>query len=235
MSRQKRFASVFGENWVVGRYLLPQLKQVGKECRGILLDLACGESPFQSFFPSVESYIRVDLHPLDADVIQGDMLDVPVESHSIDHMLLFQAISDVPNPVDVLKEAKRVLKPDGSLFIFESMAYPEHDAPHDFYRIMPFGLRSIAGEAGLRVQEIRYLGGVFTRFSSLWSIFLMGGLRRHRLLRPFAYVGIAAGNLVFYGLDRLAMHPRLASDYLAILTSEQIGELTGEGTPGNSV
>lgn len=218
MRRLAKFTSVFGENWVVGRYLLPVLIRLGQEQRGVLLDLACGESPFRSFFPKVEAYMRVDLNPFDPEVTPGDMLAIPLASQSVDVVLLFQAITDVPNPLEVLKEVRRVLRPGGQLLVFESIAYPEHDAPYDFYRLMPEGLRALTADAGLHMRECTYLGGLFTRFATLWSNFLMGGLKTHFILRPLAHLGVACGNLLCYGLDRLAPHPRLASDYLAVIT-----------------
>jgi len=222
MSRLEQFTSIFGENWVVGRYLLPELKRLGQEQRGMLLDLACGESPFRSYFPKVEAYIRVDLNPLDPEVITGNMLAIPVARQSMDVVLLFQAITDVPNPVAVLKEVRRVLRPGGQLLVCESMEYPEHDAPYDFYRLMPEGLRTLAADAGLHLRECTRLGGLFTRFATLWNYFIMGSLKRYAALRPLALLGVACGNLLCYGLDLLAPHPRLASDYLAILALDDV-------------
>ena len=222
MSRLEQFTSIFGENWVVGRYLLPELKRLGQEQRGMLLDLACGESPFRSYFPKVEAYIRVDLNPLDPEVITGNMLAIPVARQSMDVVLLFQAITDVPNPVAVLKEVRRVLRPGGQLLVCESMEYPEHDAPYDFYRLMPEGLRTLAADAGLHLRECTRLGGLFTRFATLWNYFIMGSLKRYAALRPLAHLGVAFGNLLCYGLDLLAPHPRLASDYLAILALDDV-------------
>ena len=49
-SRFRKFKSVFGENWHVGRYLLPRLQAIGADTNGVVLDLACGESPFKGFF-----------------------------------------------------------------------------------------------------------------------------------------------------------------------------------------
>ena len=174
MNRLAKFTSIFGANWVVGRYLLPELKRLGQEQHGVLLDLACGESPFRSCFPKVDKYLRVDRNPLDPEVTPGDMLAIPLASQSVDVVLLFQAITDVPNPLAVLKEVRRVLKPGGQLLVFETMAYPEHDAPYDFYRLMPEGLRTLAADAGLSLSECIRLGGLFTRFASLMEHVLDG-------------------------------------------------------------
>ena len=217
MTRLRKFESVFGENWVVGRYLLPALAKLGRTQTGVVLDLACGESPFRKCFPYARQYLRVDHDPLDAEVIRGDMRCVPLPDRSADAVLLCQAITDVPEPSAVLKEVRRLLRAGGSVIVFESMCYPEHDAPHDYFRLMPEGLRAVADTVGLQVRECMRLGGLFTRFASLWNTCLMGGLMRYRALRPIGLLGVAAGNVFCYALDRMAPHPRLASDYLAVL------------------
>lgn len=222
MNRLTKFNSIFGENWVVGKYLLPELSRLGSDQYGVLLDLACGESPFRTCFPNVDLYLRVDRAPLDPEVTQGDMLAIPLDDNSADIVLLFQAITDVPNPVDVMKEIKRVLRTGGMLLVFESMQYPEHDIPNDYYRLMPEGLRVMAAEAGLNLKECKRLGGLFTRIASLWNTFLMAGLKQHALLRPLGFLGIAGMNVLCYTLDRLMPHPRLASDYLATLSIEEM-------------
>ncbi len=169
------------------------------------------------YFPRVAKYHRIDRIPLDPEVTPGDMLAIPLTAQSVDVVLLFQAVTDVPNPIDVLKAVRRVLRPGGQLLVFESMAYPEHDAPHDYYRLMPAGLSALAEDAGFKVQECTRLGGLFTRFASLWNTFVMGGMKQHVFLRPLAHLGVASANLLCFALDRLVPHPRLASDYLAVL------------------
>ena len=233
MSRPRKFESVFGENWVVGRYLLPVLERIGRTQRGVVLDLACGESPFRKCFPNARQYLRVDRDPLDAEVIRGDMRCVPLPDLSVDTVLLCQAITDVPDPSAVLKEARRMLRTGGKVIVFESMCYPEHDAPHDYLRLMPEGLRAIADAAGLQMRECMRLGGLFTRFASLWNTCVMGGLMRYRVLQPVGLLGVAVANFVCYALDRMAPHPRLASDYLAVLAIADTA-IDGESSPGEA-
>ncbi len=216
-SRFRKFKSVFGENWHVGRYLLPRLQAIGADTNGVVLDLACGESPFKGFFPKARGYLRIDRFPSDPEVLHGDMRAIPLPGNSVDFVILSQALSDVPVPIDVLKELARILMPGGQVLVFESMAYPEHDMPYDYYRLMPAGLSYLAEHAGFDTQELTYLGGIFTRFSELWANHIMGALKQFPMLRPAAAIGIAAGNIICYCLDRAVSRPRLASDYLAIL------------------
>lgn len=217
MTRIRKFTSVFGEAWVVGRYLIPRIRALGEARHEVVLDLACGESPFRGYFGSTESYLRMDRHSDDRDVTVADMHAIPLDCDCVDLVILFQALSDVPEPSAVLKEIGRVLRPGGRVAIFESMSYPEHDMPFDFYRIMPKGLDWIARESGFETEECVYLGGLFTRFASLWADFIMGGAKRYRILRPITSIGTALGNIACYAMDKLVMRNTLASDYFAVL------------------
>jgi SAM-dependent methyltransferase len=219
-SRIYRFTSIFGEAWLVGHYLLPKLRALGGERYEVVLDLACGESPFRELFSDVGQYLRVDRSSMDPEVIDGDMRAIPIVDSSVDLVILSQALSDVPVPAMVLNELARVLVGGGRVIVFESMSYPEHDMPCDYYRLMPSGLNWLATEAGFKVEECTYLGGLFTRFASLWADFVMGKLKQHWLTRPFAAPGIAAGNIICFVLDRLMTRRNLASDYLAVLRIE---------------
>ncbi len=225
MSRFKNYSCLTGENWVVGRYLLPIIQEFAKKQEGVVLDLGCGESPFRHYFSNAKSYQRMDRYPCDASVVQADMMEIPLADRSVDTVLIFQAITDVPYPEKVLKEVRRILQKHGKLIIFESMTYPEHDAPYDYFRLMPEGLRILAADAGLNMIRLDRLGGLFTRFALLWNTFVMGSLKRYKILKPIAVIGIVCGNLINYGLDRLLPHPRLASDYLAVIEmTESVSE-----------
>ena len=217
MSRIKKFTSVFGENWVIGRHLIPHIRSIGEKKYGVVLDLACGESPFREYFTEVGEYLRMDRCAVDSEVREGDMHAIPLESASIDLVILFQALSDVPVPTRVLEEISRILLPGGRIVVFESMSYPEHDMPYDYYRIMPAGLLWMARECGLETESCTYLGGLFTRFAVLWSNFVMGAVSRYKVLYPLAAAGTAAGNVLCYALDSCAMRISLASDYIAVL------------------
>jgi len=48
----------------------------------------------------------------------------------------------------------RILKPGGRLFLYAPLVFPEHQAPHDFFRYTSYGLRHLCGKAGLEVVSV---------------------------------------------------------------------------------
>lgn len=220
MKRIETFSRVIGKDWLNGRYLLPLLKMWGESETGTVLDLGCGQSPFKIYFVNAGQYIRMDRHPTDNEVIQADMQQIPLGGDSTDCVLLFQALSDSAEPELCLKEIHRVLKSGGRLIVYESVCYPEHDLPHDYFRIMPAGMNHLARRAGFAHWETVRLGGGFNRFAMLWNTYLMGRIGLYSILRPVAMIGTMVCNILCYASDRLAPHPNLATDYIARYTKE---------------
>ena len=182
---------------------------------GTVVDLGCGDSPYRRYFKSADRYLRMDRYPLDDEVIIADATDIPVEDESVQALLLGRMLGDLPDLVAAFTEFARVLVPGGKILIYESMTYPQHDLPHDYWRVMPNGLRWVATQAGLEVELIRNLGGYFTQLGMHWNQFLLAPLGHYRVFSPVTAALRASGNLIFRGLDRIWHRSDLASDYFA--------------------
>jgi SAM-dependent methyltransferase len=224
MPKINDFKYITGKNWLVGRSLLPFLEYYAKNINGVVLDLGCGESPFRDYFNQAKKYIRIDCYQVDAEVILGELLEIPLPDASVDVVFVSQALSDTAQIEKSLCEINRILKEGGQLLVFESMMYPEHDLPHDYFRIMPEGLRFMGENAGFSVHQLIYLGGLFTRFVLLWNTFLMGKLKSVKITAPLAISGIVLANIICFILDKLFPHPKLASDYICILEKLKLSE-----------
>ena len=211
------FSTVASESWLQGRHLFPLLEKHGASVDGTVLDLGCGASPFRRFFPRARQFLRIDRSNDDPEEIIADASALPLPDASVDCVILSQVIGDVADLPALFREIGRVLVPGGSILVYETTSYPQHDLPHDCWRVLPGGLEWAAGQAGLEMAEVEYLGGYFGQLAMHWNIFIVGDLGGHAVTRPLARLARAVGNLACAGLDRLWPRPTLATDYFARL------------------
>jgi SAM-dependent methyltransferase len=215
--RAEQFKKLAGANWALGRALLPVLRNWAVLEKGVIVDYGCGESPFRGLFAFARAYVRMDLEPKGPGSLVVDTHSFPVRGESLDCVLLFQVLGDIPDLGGFLREVFRALRPGGRVIVFETMAYPEHDLPHDYFRVMPAGLEWTARSVGFHGIEVVRLGGLFTRISQLWNPYVMGRLRGWGGTRWLGVTGTVAMNVLAVALDRALPHPFLAPDYLARL------------------
>jgi SAM-dependent methyltransferase len=171
-----RAAGRFVADWVDLQWslLVGQLRDVAPLARGRLLDVGCGEKPYESLFaPFVVEYIGVEheatFTATEASSRRGkpdvlyDGLRLPFEDETFDTLLSIQVLEHTPKPGDLLAEMARVVKKGGLLILSAPFSFRLHEEPHDYYRYTPHGLRAMCKTAGFEVTEIRPQGG-------LWSV-----------------------------------------------------------------
>ncbi|HXU29412.1 MAG TPA: class I SAM-dependent methyltransferase [Thermoanaerobaculia bacterium] len=158
----------------------PQLEQLlahprlGPRVRGRVLDLGagtCWATARLSRVPAVEEVTAVDLAPSFLAGTGNRMLEVcgaerakvrllastfervPRPDETFDTMFLIAAIHHALAPIRVLREAFRMLKPTGTLFVFETPAAP--------WAIRERRNQGIAISRETRMTEIAYTRGEF--------------------------------------------------------------------------
>ncbi len=154
--------------------LLDVLARVAPRARGRLLDVGCGQRPYEFMFePHVSEYVGIE-HEATFGRTQAskstrapdfyyDGVRLPFEDKSFDTVLNVQVLEHTPEPGRLVSEMGRVLKDDGLLILTAPFDFRLHEEPYDFFRYTPHGLRSLCEKAGLEVFETEHLG-------SLWSI-----------------------------------------------------------------
>src|SRR5262245_519699 len=147
-------------NWYANNALA---RAVGDFARGLsgttVIDVGCGQSPYRSLVAHFPHYIGLDApgHPDSGDSpdVLADAGELPFRSASADLVLCTEVIEHVTDPVRLLFEAHRVLKPGGSLILSAPFTWHLHDEPHDYWRFTEFGLRLLVERPGFRVDTIR--------------------------------------------------------------------------------
>jgi SAM-dependent methyltransferase len=125
--------------------------------RTTLVDLGCGSAPYRELFePLVGRYICVDLPGnAAADLHLDERGRVPLGDGSVDIVLSSQVLEHVPAPRAYLREAHRILRAGGLLFLSTHGYWMYHPDPTDFRRWTRDGLRQECEQAGFCVQRIR--------------------------------------------------------------------------------
>lgn len=210
---------LLSKNWLVWRICRRHVASVAHLARGRLLDIGCGEQPLLRLFEKRASKIwGIDhprtLHPNERIDVFGTALRLPFRSRSFDGAVCFQVLEHVPEPLDLLREARRVLKPGAHLILTAPHIWNVHEQPHDYYRYTLYGLRHLFAKAGFEVIEVRPMAGYFVTAAARFCYFLAHfdrwGLQI--LIRPAFLLVQCAGWL----LDRIYCDTTETWNYLAV-------------------
>lgn len=150
------------------------LERVAPQAHGRLLDVGCGDKPYeQLFLPYVSEYVGIEAeesftstqasHSARKPDLLYDGRRLPFDDRSFDTVLSVQVLEHTPRPAALVSEMARVLKDDGVLILSAPFQFRLHEQPHDYFRYTPHGLRALCAEAGLAVLEVHNQG-------SLWSV-----------------------------------------------------------------
>ncbi|MCW8934636.1 MAG: class I SAM-dependent methyltransferase [Gammaproteobacteria bacterium] len=86
--------------------------------------------------------VRLSQHNLNMQLHTADVMRLPFEDNSFDIVLMNLILAVVPQPIQALKEASRVLKPGGKIYIMDKFIRPGQFAPTR--RLLNFFIRHIA-------------------------------------------------------------------------------------------
>ena len=179
------------------RSLFSDLKKASIHAHGRLLDIGCGNKPYEKMFEG-----RISEH-VGCDVVQSSenrvdficpATKLPFADASFDTVLITQVIEHVADHQAMLSETFRVLKHNGVLILSGPMYWPLHEEPYDFFRFTRHGLRFLLEKFGFEAIVIVNNGGKW----ALCGQVLIHTFRGTRLHRGFV---IRAINRIFAYLD----------------------------------
>ena len=141
-----------------------------------ILDAGAGESQFKKFCDHLK-YIAQDFGQYSGEGnvglqtgtwdntkldIVSDILSIPLPDHSIDAIMCTEVLEHIPDPLGVIKEFKRLVKPGGYLLITAPFASITHFAPYHFASgLSRFFYEKNLAENGFKITDLQLNGNFF--------------------------------------------------------------------------
>lgn len=195
-------------NQLINRAMDRELSRLAREyARGRMVDIGCGSKQYEALFkPHVSEHVGVDHPETQHDRTRAEILasgyDIPVPDASFDTVLFTSVLEHMEAPEDALRECARVLKPGGYMIFLIPFIWHVHEAPRDFYRYTPIGIRLLMERAGMPVRDLVPVCGFWGTFGQLFTY----KLYKYRLLRSAVRltdrIGLAV-QLAAYVLDKI--------------------------------
>lgn len=117
----------------------------------IALDIGCGirDRVFDNLVTQ-----DIYLTPTATLITAPGEVRLPFDGETFDVIMLDSVLEHVPDPVAMLQEGYRLLKPGGRILGDAPFLQPLHLVPHHYFNFTPFGLKQVAGKAGLDLAYV---------------------------------------------------------------------------------
>lgn len=129
----------------------------------LVLDAGAGARPYSGIFHR-QRYESCDM-PGGFYVQKHDfecwLHEIPQRDARYDAIINTQVLEHVPDPVSVLRELRRVLKPGGVLLLSVPLTAPLHGEPWHFFHFTHHGIFELARRTGWEVVSCEKIGGAF--------------------------------------------------------------------------
>ena len=149
--------------FLVRSHLWAAIQKHAGEWGDAILDFGCGGKPYEQLFRG-KHYVGVDIAVSGHDhatsqvdvFYNGHTLDIPDES--FDAVISTEVLEHLFNCDEALSEIKRVLRPNGKLFITTPFLWAEHEKPYDYARYTTFGLKALLEKHGFDQVSVERRG-----------------------------------------------------------------------------
>lgn len=189
------FRSVFGGSDLFAFNLRNRDRWIAEQAAGVprgsrVLDVGAGSAPYRALFAQCD-YKTQDFSQLKADQLRHggyaaiDIVSpahaVPVADASFDVLLCTEVLEHVPEPIAVIREFGRILRPGGRLILTAPLGSGIHQEPYHFYGgYTPFWYEKFLTENGFESVDVAANAGTLRHIAQETIRFM-------RLTRPFGF------------------------------------------------
>jgi len=140
-----------------------------------VLDVGAGSCPYRGYFAHCH-YQTQDFAALAPDQLRDggygridyvcDAASIPVDAGSFDAILCAEVLEHVPEPIKVVREFARILKPGGKLMLTAPLGSGIHQEPHHYYGgYTEYWYRKFLSEAGFEHIAVQANAGSFMYYA----------------------------------------------------------------------
>jgi SAM-dependent methyltransferase len=192
--------TIFHPQWMTDRFHAQSKKSLGKLRNAVMLDIGSGNAGYLGLIHSSNTLYTLDYPATNQNYqvrpnIFSDARSLPVADAKVDVVLIFEVLEHVAEVEKVINEIRRVLRPDGELYLSVPFIYPIHDAPNDYWRFTIFGLTQILKNGGFEVARLIVHGNTLVTGLQMFNLGLLEICRdvyqKHKMR------GLFAGFLVY--------------------------------------
>lgn len=168
--------------------LYKDLRKFLRPISGKILDIGCGNSPYEHMINGNCEYLGIDIEGQkdfkydNKKISYFDGKNIPMPDKSVNHFICTEVLEHIAHPEKIIEEMLRVLKDDGSALISIPWSARFHYIPHDYYRYTPSALK-------LLFKDFKSLK-IKTRGSDISSICAKIIVASVRTLTPQMTVGL---------------------------------------------
>lgn len=143
--------------YFIRKGLYEKIREYAPLLSGRVLDFGCGAKPYKSLFTNAVEYIGVDYaseghdHSNENIDFYYDGKTLPFTDNEFDSIFSSEVMEHIFNPLEILGELNRVLRPGGKFLFSCPFAFPEHEVPVDFARYTSFALTDMLQQKGFRI------------------------------------------------------------------------------------
>jgi SAM-dependent methyltransferase len=155
------------------------------------------------------------------EMVIGDGCHMNFRSDHFDTILNIQVLEHVYDPIRMVHEIARVLKPGGKAIFLIPQTGTLHMAPHHYYNFTRYWIEETMRRSNLEIVEVTPLGGVWSTIAARLIYFFLTALR----VQGRSHTECKR-NLLFYILFPLMVVYALVNIPITLLLS--LGDLTEE-------
>ncbi|MEJ0053540.1 MAG: methyltransferase domain-containing protein [bacterium] len=148
------------------------------------LDIGATSGEHKDYFPDS---IAVDIDPARKPDVLGDAHRLPFPDGSFERVVCAEMLEHADDPRQVVEEIHRVLAPGGLALLTTRFAFPVHDAPGDYWRFTPYGLRKLFHRFEI-VEAAGDSGPFYALGVQLQRIFFQSDVRGGKVTKGLLYL-----------------------------------------------